>query len=147
MLPTLLALAGGSARLPVDRYIDGIDQSALLLTTDGLSHRKFHYYWLMQHFSGCAAVNTRCCSRRRATIRATQRGGRLHRVLERHTYPKLFKPVSGSEGAAQLPDAQARVRRGLPARHAPASGELQALPAQAGDGPSAADSARELGTS
>ena len=51
ILPTLLALAGESARLPSDRYIDGVDQSSFLLAPEGLSNRKYHYYWLQDNFS------------------------------------------------------------------------------------------------
>ncbi|MDA8355822.1 MAG: arylsulfatase [Actinomycetota bacterium] len=51
ILPTVLHLAGVSSLVPDDRYIDGIDQSAFLLTEQGLSHRKFQYYWLGQLFS------------------------------------------------------------------------------------------------
>jgi len=52
ILPTMLGLAGESARLPSDRYIDGVDQTSFLLAPDGLSNRKYHYYWLVQNFSG-----------------------------------------------------------------------------------------------
>ena len=52
VLPTLLGLAGESSRLPSDRYIDGIDQSSFLLAPEGLSKRKYHYYWLVDNFSG-----------------------------------------------------------------------------------------------
>ena len=47
ILPTLLALAGGSARLPEDRYIDGIDQSAFLLTANGLPYASLLYVWML----------------------------------------------------------------------------------------------------
>ena len=52
ILPTALALAGASERLPTDRYIDGVDQSSFLLAPDGDTNRKFHYYWLVTDFSG-----------------------------------------------------------------------------------------------
>jgi arylsulfatase A-like enzyme len=52
VLPTALGLAGASERLPGDRYIDGVDQSSFLLAPDGLSNRKYHYYWLGTNFSG-----------------------------------------------------------------------------------------------
>ncbi|MFO7591281.1 MAG: sulfatase-like hydrolase/transferase [Acidimicrobiia bacterium] len=51
LLPTTLTLAGAGAAVPGDRFIDGIDQSAFLLAPDGLSHRKYHYYWLQTMFS------------------------------------------------------------------------------------------------
>jgi len=91
LMPTLLALAGGSARLPSDRYIDGVDQSAFLLTNDGLSHRKFHYYWLMQNFSGlrCGEYKMLLTTTSDEANDAAGPGG-FTGVLERHTYPKLF---------------------------------------------------------
>jgi len=51
ILPTVLGLAGASAAVPTDRFIDGIDQSSFLLAPDGRSNRKYHYYWLGQSFS------------------------------------------------------------------------------------------------
>ncbi|MDQ6696933.1 MAG: arylsulfatase [Actinomycetota bacterium] len=51
LLPTVLALAGESDRLPDDRFIDGIDQTSFLLAPDGQSNRKHNYYWLGQLFS------------------------------------------------------------------------------------------------
>ncbi len=51
LLPTVLALAGESDRVPDDRFIDGIDQSSFLLAPDSLSNRKHNYYWLGQLFS------------------------------------------------------------------------------------------------
>jgi arylsulfatase len=50
-LPTVLSLAGLSDDVPSDRFIDGIDQTSFLLAPDGLSNRKYHYYWLGQAFS------------------------------------------------------------------------------------------------
>ena len=47
-------LPGETARLPSDRYIDGVDQSSFLLAPDGLSNRKYHYYWLTTNFSARA---------------------------------------------------------------------------------------------
>jgi arylsulfatase len=51
-LPTLLALAGASNKVPKDRYIDGIDQTSFLLADDGLSNRKYVYYWLQDVYCG-----------------------------------------------------------------------------------------------
>ena len=51
IMPTCLGLAGETARLPADRYIDGVDQTSFLLSADGQSNRKFHYYWLQENFS------------------------------------------------------------------------------------------------
>jgi arylsulfatase A-like enzyme len=52
LLPTAMHLAGADARVPADRYIDGIDQTSFLLAPDGLSNRKYQYYWLGQMLSG-----------------------------------------------------------------------------------------------
>jgi len=91
LMPTLLALAGGSAQLPADRYIDGIDQSSFLLSPGGLSHRKFHYYWLMQNFSGmrCGEYKMLLTSTSDDETDAAGPGG-FTGILQRHTYPKLF---------------------------------------------------------
>jgi arylsulfatase len=91
LMPTLLALAGESARIPADRYIDGVDQSAFLLAPDGLSHRKFHYYWLMQNFSGlrCGEYKMLLTSTSDDDADAAGPGG-FTGILQRHTYPKLF---------------------------------------------------------
>lgn len=51
LLPTVLHLAGADELLPEDRYLDGVEQSSFLLTRDGLSHRKYQYYWMGQLFS------------------------------------------------------------------------------------------------
>lgn len=48
---TILRLADASDRIPSDRYIDGIDQTSFLLDADGVSNRKFIYYWLTTVFS------------------------------------------------------------------------------------------------
>lgn len=49
---TSLALADASKYIPRDRYIDGIDQVSFLLADNGLSNRKYVYYWLTNTFSG-----------------------------------------------------------------------------------------------
>lgn len=55
LLPTVAHLAKAAARVPDDRYIDGVDQTSFLIgdggRDPGLSHRKFQYYWLGQQFS------------------------------------------------------------------------------------------------
>lgn len=52
ILPTALGLAGAADLMPKDRYIDGIDQTSFLLADDGLSNRKYVYYWLQSNYSG-----------------------------------------------------------------------------------------------
>ena len=37
--------------MPEDRYIDGVDQTSFLLDPDGVSNRKYLYYWLTNVFS------------------------------------------------------------------------------------------------
>ena len=51
LLPTALHLAGADERVPTDRYVDGVDQTSFLLAPNGLSNRKYQYYWLGQMFS------------------------------------------------------------------------------------------------
>ncbi len=48
---TSLALAGVNYRPPQDRYLDSIDQTSFLLADDGLSNRKYVYYWLQDVLS------------------------------------------------------------------------------------------------
>ena len=91
LLPTVLALAGGSSQLPSDRYIDGVDQSAFLLTPEGLSHRKYHYYWLKEHFS---AVR---CGEYKMVMRSTSDDGEgawgpggFTGILQQHAYAALY---------------------------------------------------------
>ena len=51
LFPTLLRLAGADDSAPTDRFIDGVDQVSFLLDADGLSNRKYNYYWLLNTFS------------------------------------------------------------------------------------------------
>ena len=91
LMPTLMALAGGSEKLPEDRFIDGLDQSAFLLEPGARSHRKYHYYWLMQNFSGlrCGEYKMLLTSTSDDDADAAGPGG-FTGVLQRHTYPQLY---------------------------------------------------------
>lgn len=51
LLPTLLTLAGRPDLIPQDRFIDGIDQTSFLLSDEGLSNRKYVFYWLQNNLS------------------------------------------------------------------------------------------------
>ena len=52
LFPTVLELAGAGDRIPADRFVDGVDQRSFLLADDeGLSNRKYVYYWLGKQFS------------------------------------------------------------------------------------------------
>ena len=91
ILPTALALAGASAALPSDRYIDGVDQSAFLLTPEGRSHRKHHYYWLKEHFSALR------CGEYKMVLRSTSDDGEgawgpggFTGILQQHAYAALY---------------------------------------------------------
>ncbi len=91
LLPTALGLAGASELLPADRYIDGVDQTSFLLAPDGLSNRKYHYYWLSQTFSGLR------CGEYKMVLSATSDDatdaagpGGFTGVLERFAYPRLY---------------------------------------------------------
>jgi arylsulfatase len=72
LMPTALTLAGAAEKLPRDRYIDGVDQAAFLLVPGGLSHRKYHYYWLMQNFSAIR------CGEYKMVLRSTSDDGEGH---------------------------------------------------------------------
>jgi arylsulfatase len=91
ILPTALAIAGETDRLPSDRYIDGLDQSSFLLADDGLSNRKYHYYWLVKTFSGLR------CGEYKMVLSATSDDasdahgpGGFTGVLERFAYARLY---------------------------------------------------------
>ena len=58
LFATFLTLAGVGERVPSDRYVDAIDQTSFLLAPDGLSNRKFHYYWLTINLSASASAST-----------------------------------------------------------------------------------------
>ncbi|MBM3623301.1 MAG: arylsulfatase [Alphaproteobacteria bacterium] len=91
ILPTLLGIAGESARLPTDRYIDGVDQTSFLLADDGLSNRKYHHYWLVKTFSAMR------CGEYKMVLSATSDDasdaagpGGFTGTLERFAYARLY---------------------------------------------------------
>ena len=91
LLPTVLSLAGAPERLPADRYIDGVDQIVVpARARTGDSHRKFHYYWLIDTFSALRVrrvqVDAVLDQRRR---HATCTARRVHRGDAALTYPRL----------------------------------------------------------
>ena len=51
LFATILHLAGADDAVPDDRYVDAVDQTSFLVAPDGLSNRKFHFYWLLATFS------------------------------------------------------------------------------------------------
>jgi arylsulfatase A-like enzyme len=91
VLPTLLGIAGESTRLPSDRYIDGVDQSSFLLAPDGLSNRKFHYYWLVETFTGLRCGEYKMMLGGTSDEDAGSAGpGGFTGVLERYAYARLY---------------------------------------------------------
>ena len=91
MLPTLLALAQEDRRMPSDRYIDGVDQTSFLLAPDGLSNRKFHYYWLTQTFTGLRCGEYKMMLGGTSDEDAGSAGpGGFTGVLERYAYARLY---------------------------------------------------------
>lgn len=91
ILPTFLSLAGESARQPSDRYIDGVDQSAFLLTEGGLSHRKYHYYWLQTTLSGLRVGEYKYMLASTSDDGDDNHGdGGFTGVMQRYTYAKVF---------------------------------------------------------
>ena len=91
IMPTLLALAGAPELLPSDRFIDGVDQSSFILTEDGRSNRKFHYYWLQDTFCGlrCGEYKMMISSTSDDASDAHGVGG-FTGILQKHAYAKLF---------------------------------------------------------
>jgi arylsulfatase len=91
VLPTALSLCGELARLPSDRYLDGVDQSSFLLAPDGLSSRKYQYYWLLQTFSALRCGEYKMVLTSTSDDGAGSAGpGGFTGVLQRHTYPALY---------------------------------------------------------
>ncbi len=91
ILPTLLGIAGESARLPSDRYIDGVDQTSFLLADDGLSNRKYHHYWLVKTFSAmrCGEYKMVLSAISDDASDAAGPGG-FTGTLDRFTYARLY---------------------------------------------------------
>jgi len=68
-----------------------VDQAAFLLAPEGLSHRKYHYYWLLQNFSAIR------CGEYKMVLRSTSDDddgawgpGGFTGILQQHTYPALY---------------------------------------------------------
>jgi arylsulfatase len=91
VLPTVVALAGEMAPLPSDRYIDGVDQSSFLLAPDGLSNRKYHYYWLTSTFSALRCGEYKMVLSATSDDDAGSAGpGGFTGVLQRFAYAHLY---------------------------------------------------------
>lgn len=91
IMPTALGLAGESARLPTDRYIDGIDQTSFLLSPNAHSNRKFHHYWLTTNFSALRCGEYKMVLTGTSDDDAGQAGpGGFTGVLERYAYARLY---------------------------------------------------------
>ena len=86
---TAAALAG--AKHPDDRYIDGVDQTSFLLAPDGLSNRKYHYYWLGQTLSAvrCGEYKFMVASTSDDDTDVAGPGG-FTGVAQRYSYGRLF---------------------------------------------------------
>jgi arylsulfatase A-like enzyme len=91
LFPTALTLAGVAERVPSDRYIDGIDQTSFLLAPDGLSCRKYHYYWLVDTFSALRVGEYKWVLSSTSDDATDVHGtGGFTGVTHRYTYPRLF---------------------------------------------------------
>jgi arylsulfatase len=89
--PTALALAGASGKIPSDRFIDGVDQMSFLLTENGLSSRKHHYYWLGQIFSAIRVGEYKMVIASTSDDDTDLAGpGGFTGVTQRYTYPRLY---------------------------------------------------------
>lgn len=91
LLPTVMNLAGAADAVPSDRFVDGVDQTSFLLAPDGLSNRKFHYYWLVNDFSAirCGEYKLMVASTTDDDTDVAGPGG-FTGVTQRYTYAKLF---------------------------------------------------------
>ena len=91
LFPTVCALAGVPERVPTDRYIDGVDQTSFLLAADGLSCRKYHYYWLVQTFSALRVGEYKWVLSSTSDDATDVHGaGGFTGVTQRYTYPRLY---------------------------------------------------------
>ena len=52
LFTTSATLAGVPNSVPTDRFIDSVDQTGFLLADEGMSARKYVYYWMQETFSG-----------------------------------------------------------------------------------------------
>jgi arylsulfatase A-like enzyme len=89
---TSLALAGASQEIPGDRYIDGIDQTSFLLADNGLSNRKYVYYWLTNTFSAIRSGEYKRMSAATYTesLQDMWNPGGFNGALTKFSYGKLF---------------------------------------------------------
>jgi arylsulfatase len=91
LFPTALALAGASDKAPADRFIDGVDQTSFLLTPDGLSNRKHHYYWLGSAFSALRVGEYKMMLASTSDDDVDVAGpGGFTGVTQRYTYARLY---------------------------------------------------------
>jgi len=91
VLPTALTLAGAAEHLPTDRFIDGVDQTSFLLTPAGTSCRKYHYYWLIDTFSGLRVGEYKWVLSSTSDDDTDVHGaGGFTGVTQRYTYPRLY---------------------------------------------------------
>ncbi|NJN85151.1 MAG: sulfatase-like hydrolase/transferase [Leptolyngbyaceae cyanobacterium SL_7_1] len=91
LLPTVLSLAGAAEKVPSDRFIDGVDQSAFLLAPEGRSARKFVYYWLLNMLSAVRAGEYKFMLASTSDDDTDVAGpGGFTGVTQRYTYAKLF---------------------------------------------------------
>ena len=89
--PTLLHLAGADDLVPDDRYIDGVDQTSFLLDPDGLSNRKYLFYWLGQTFSALRVGEWKfMLASTSDDDRDVLNLGGFSGVTQKYTYGKLF---------------------------------------------------------
>lgn len=91
LFATLLTLSGSKDSLPTDRYIDSIDQTSFLLADEGVSNRKFIYYWLQDQFSAVRCGEFKYY--RSATLpdyRDTHNVGGLSGSHAKYNYGKFF---------------------------------------------------------
>ncbi len=91
LLPTMLSLAGEEARIPEDRFIDGVDQSSFLLGDAARSNRKYVWYWLLSTLSAvrCGEYKFMLASTSDDDTDTWGPGG-FTGVTQNYTYARMF---------------------------------------------------------
>lgn len=91
LFTTSISLAGAKAKLPKDRYIDGIDQTSFLLADNGHSNRQAIFYWLEDQLSGMRLGEFKSMAlAKEPSYRDTVTPGGESGKLVTYSFPKFF---------------------------------------------------------
>ena len=103
-----------TTRCPTTASSTAVDQSSFLLAPEGRSNRKFVYYWLLRTLSAVRAGEYKFMIASTSDDDTDVAGpGRVHRRQPELHLRQAVQPLPGSQGAAQLPDPEAGLQRGL----------------------------------